>query len=152
MDVSGIIGMKIQCLGEFLLSTPHIQPQHREFQGRRSCSAPLSDPGQSTRGDTHQELGFDVSLRLLDRGRGVSLLKSLTESRGWMREPPGPGSGVFSNPLLPSAARDLPGSQKWGWKTFSRGKSCRCHSRAGVGASVYLQGASIPIKTADPRS
>lgn len=30
---------------------------------------------------------------------------------------PGLDAGCgFSNPLLPSAARHLPGSQKWGWK------------------------------------
>lgn len=105
-EAPGIIGTEIRCLGENVLSSPQPNP-----------SAGNSGRGRAARALcwTREQLGFDALLWSSDHGCGVSLLKSLLESRGWM---PGPGSGGFSNPLLPSAARHLLGSQKWGWKTF----------------------------------
>lgn len=125
-EVSGTTGtlqtsQKLISGGISAQQPPHPTPAPG-ISGEGKAAQPLCWTLENPRGVAHTSnrgLMFCCGVRwLLDHGWGISLLKSLTESRGRMRELLGRGSGGFSNPLLPSAARALPGSQKRGWKTF----------------------------------
>lgn len=112
---------KFNMWGNICSAAPTSNPSTGNFR-RRKAAQPLCRTLENPRGVAHTSnrgLMFCCGVRwLLGHGWGISLLKSLAESRGWMRELLGRDSGGFSNPLLPSAARALPGSQKRSWKTF----------------------------------
>ena len=100
---------------------------HQGCRGGEGCSTPLLDTGESTRVNTSGQSGFDVLL-LNATAVGASIgqfvqahlispsSRVLGLGVGAANHPVGHGS--FANPLLPSAARNLPGTQqqKWGRK------------------------------------